>query len=206
VTTIATDASSLIGLLRHGETEGAPRFLGRTDAPLSARGLQQMRAALTDSGAWEAIVSSPLSRCASFARELARERVLPLVLDARLVEVNFGLWEGRTAAALMATDAEALGRFWRDPASHPPPGAESLQALQSRVLVAWEAMNRRYSGQKVLLISHGGPIRVILCQVLQHPLERLLEIEVGHAALFRVRVRNGADGVRRAELLPGGNA
>jgi alpha-ribazole phosphatase len=190
-----------IDLLRHGETWGGSRFRGRLDDPLSQRGWEQMWAAVRPEGrdgqeeqAWDGIVTSPLARCADFARALSQQMGIPLSLDPRLAELDFGDWEGQTAADLMSADAEALGRFWADPVAHPPPNGEALLAFQGRVLAAWDEVLRQDRGDRTLVISHGGVIRVILCQVLGYPLGRLLELEVGHASLRGIRVRSEGNG------------
>ncbi len=191
----------LIGLLRHGAVEGGNRFRGRTDDPLTAAGWDQMWAAVNNDVRWDGVVSSPLRRCTEFARALAQQRLIPLTLDARLAEMHFGTWEGRSAAELMSADPETLARFWDDPAAHAPPGAEPLACFAERVLEAWHGIVRDHPDQQVLLVTHGGVIRVILCHVLRRPVERLLEFEVGHAALHRVRAVIDAGGNNRAELV-----
>ena len=145
---------------------------------------------------WDRIIASPLIRCADFARALSQRLNLPLSLDPRLVELDFGAWEGRSAADLMVSDAAALGRFWADPVTHAPPGGESLPAFQDRVLAAWQDLTAQAltNGERLLVISHGGVIRVILCTLLDHPLERLLELDVSHASLTRVGLDRNAAG------------
>ncbi len=187
--------ATLIHLLRHGETEGGPRYRGSSDDALNPSGWEQMQAAV-EGGSWDRIVASPLIRCAAFAQALAERRGIPLAIDARLREMHFGAWEGRTAVEIMEEDGDALTRFWQNPAAYPPPGGEPLIEFQARVLAAWRDIVRDNSGQRVLLVSHGGPIRVILCEIRRHPVERLLEFEVAHAALLAVRI-DGDD----AELL-----
>jgi broad specificity phosphatase PhoE len=147
---------------------------------------------------WERIVASPLKRCAEFATELAARLAILPEFDERLREMHFGAWEGKTAAELMESDGDALARFWRDPAACPPPGAESLQAFQERVFSAWRDLRQSAGGRRVLLVGHGGTIRTIVCDVLGHPPERLLELELelGYGTLRWVRLRGGA-----AELL-----
>lgn len=179
--------STIVGLLRHGETRGSPRFCGSTDDPLTELGWKQVRAAVKNDGsAWQRIISSPLSRCADFAWELGDQLGLPVSLDERFQEMHFGAWEGRSAAELMDTDAEALGLFWDDPKSNTPPLAEPLLQFESRVLSAWHNTLARYSGESMLLVTHGGVIRTLLCHLQQQPIERLLQFEVKHAALRRV--------------------
>ena len=71
-------SATLIDMLRHGEPDGGQKFRGAIDDPLSALGWVQMRAAAGDYRDWEAIVSSPLCRCAAFAAELAARLDRPL--------------------------------------------------------------------------------------------------------------------------------
>ena len=86
-----------IDLIRHGEPVGGSKYRGQTDDPLSEKGWAQMRAALVGHQPWEVVVTSPLVRCRAFAEELAARLALPLEVDARLMEIGFGEWEGRTA-------------------------------------------------------------------------------------------------------------
>lgn len=189
--------TTLIDVLRHGETEGGPRFCGSTEVPLTDAGRLQMWAAVErEPPGWSRIVTSPSCRCADFARALARRLARPWVCDERLREMHFGAWEDRTAAELMRTDAEALTRFWADPARHPPPGGESVADLQARVMSAWHEILARHAGERLLLVTHGGVSRVILCHVLGHPIGRLLEFDVGHGAMQRIRVEHRQDGFR----------
>lgn len=188
------DRMTHIHLLRHGEADGGARYRGTTDDALTAAGWEQMWAAVNADVRWDGIVTSPLRRCAEFARALARQRSIPLTFDERLAEMHFGAWEGRSAAELMSTDPQALARFWDDPATHTPPGAEPLARFAARVLAAWHGIVRDHPGRRILLITHGGVIRVILCHVLGRPVERLLDFDVGHAALYRVRAAIDAEG------------
>ena len=178
------DVATDISLLRHGETEGGARYRGSTDVALTAAGWAAMWAAVGDKN-WDRIVCSPLQRCADFARALAQQRSLPLALDTRWREMNFGAWEGKTAAEITGADAAALARFWEDPSNNGPPGGEPLAAVRARVLDAWRDVTS--SRQSTLVITHGGPIRLILCHEAGHPFERLLEMDVAFASLHRLR-------------------
>jgi alpha-ribazole phosphatase len=185
-----------IDLLRHGEVEGGARYRGRTDDPLSPAGWQQMWAAVEPGAPWQAIVTSPLVRCSEFSRTFAQRRSLPLRVDERLQEMGFGDWENRSAAELLETDAETLTRFWQDPVNNCAPNGEHLHDVQARVMAGWrEIVAQRAT---TLLVAHGGPIRIILGHCLGYPLERLMEIEVPHATLHRVRVY--ADGRCEARM------
>jgi alpha-ribazole phosphatase len=182
-----------LDLLRHGETELGGGLRGSLDDALTEKGWAQMRAAVVAGGPWDRLVSSPLQRCARFAAELGEQLNLPVHLDKDLQELHFGAWEGQSAAALMATDAEALGLFWADPYSFTPPQGEPVSDFAERVLGAVARLHQAYASERVLLISHGGVMRLLLAQARGLPREQLLNVEVAHAALFALSVE--ADGV-----------
>jgi alpha-ribazole phosphatase len=179
-----------LDLLRHGETELGGGLRGSLDDALTEKGWAQMRAAVVEQGPWDRLVSSPLQRCARFAEELGAQLGLPVQLDKDLQELHFGVWEGQSAAALMETDAEALGLFWADPYSFTPPQGEPVVDFSTRVLAAVERLQAAYAGERVLLISHGGVMRLLLAQARGLPREQLLNVEVGHGALFSLTVES----------------
>jgi len=178
-----------IDLLRHGETVSGPCYRGSIDDDLTPQGWAAMHDALDATCSWDRIVSSPLRRCADFARDLAQRLARPLEIDARLREICFGEWEGRTASELLTSDPEALSRFWQDPINHPPPGAEDVRALEARVRMAWDELIRRYSGEQVLVVTHGGPLRIILGRVKKLSLAESLRLEVPHARCFHIEIQ-----------------
>lgn len=177
-----------IDLLRHGVTLAGSAYLGRSDAPLSEHGYRQMAEALLDAPRYQAVLSSPLARCATFAQDYAQRHGLPLHYDARFQEMDFGAWDGRSATEIAAADPGALENFWRDPIACPPPQAEPLLSFQARVLAAWQELPAHYPGQRVLLVTHGGVMRIILCHLQQRPLTELLSLSVPHASLHQVMV------------------
>jgi alpha-ribazole phosphatase/probable phosphoglycerate mutase len=180
--------STTIDLIRHGEPVGGSRYRGQTDDPLSERGWEQMRTAVGDAHPWDVVLTSPLSRCRAFAAELSARHGLPLETDARLMELGFGAWEGRTAAELLRTDPDILARFWRDPLNNPPPGGERLADFRTRLLAAWGDLLARHTGRHVLVVCHAGTIRLLVSHVLDMPLERLFRLHVPNAGISRIRI------------------
>jgi alpha-ribazole phosphatase len=176
-------------LLRHGETERGGGLRGSLDDALTAAGWAQLRAAVLDAGPWDRLISSPLQRCARFAEELAGQRGLPLSLEPDLQELHFGAWEGRSAAELMLSDAQALGRFWADPYAFTPPGGEPLADFEARVLAALQRLYAGYVGERLLLVTHGGVMRLLLARARGLPRASLLQVNVGHAQRFRLECR-----------------
>lgn len=168
-----------IELLRHGATVAAGRYCGRSDVVLTADGWLQMWRAV-ENRRWDRVVSSPLRRCADFAQALAQQLRVACTLDARWQELDFGVWENRLAAEL---DAAMLAAFWRDPDTHAPPQGERLGSLRARVHEARDALLAEMkSDERVLVVTHGGPMRVLLGTP-GASAAALLAIEVPHAAL-----------------------
>ncbi|ROR32054.1 histidine phosphatase family protein [Inmirania thermothiophila] len=187
-----------VDLLRHGACEGGPILRGGgRDDPLSPEVWRQMEAALRGAGPWRRILTSPLRRCSEFAWRLARRTGTRLETVAELAEMGFGRWEGRTTREL----ADEPGYLQRlvDPAAATPPEGESWEAFRARVCAGWEAVLAGTG--PVLVVTHGGVIRLILGLVLGMPDEALLRIEVPPAC--RTRLRCGVDeaGRRWASLI-----
>ncbi|MDD2055865.1 alpha-ribazole phosphatase family protein [Pseudomonas sp. GD03860] len=182
----------ILDLLRHGETEQGGGLRGSLDDALTAKGWEQMQAAVAGRGPWDVLVSSPLQRCARFADTLGGQMALPVHLVPGLQELHFGEWEGHSAADLMLTHEQQLGLFWADPYSYTPPGGEPVSEFALRVRAAVAQLRHEFAGKQVLLVTHGGVMRLLLAQARGLPREQLLQVEVGHGALCRLQVH--ADG------------
>lgn len=183
-----------LDLLRHGETELGGGFRGRLDDALTAAGWAQMQAATDGPGGWQALVSSPLRRCAAFAERLARQRDLPLSLEADFRELDFGEWEGLSAATLMESDSDALARFWADPYAFTPPGGEPLAAFEARVFAALGRLYAAHAGRHLLLVTHGGVMRLLGAVARGLPRQQLLQVSVAHGELLALRIEARAGG------------
>lgn len=170
-----------IDLLRHGDT-GQRSYRGQLDDALSELGWAQLRAAV-EGRMWDRIVSSSLQRCAMFARELAWMRQVPLQIDARLAEYHFGAWQGMPIERIAEEQGDALARFWSDPVTYPPPGAETFQAFQDRLCAALDDVATDAARQRVLVITHGGAIRLLRCLVERRSYGDMAGIDVPHASL-----------------------
>jgi broad specificity phosphatase PhoE len=160
-------------LARHGEVPSNRelRYVGSLDEPLAAPGLEQAdRLAEALAGLpVRAVYSSPLLRAQETGRRIAAARDLPLRLDSRLREQAFGEWEGRTRREVLAGDGERLLR-WEADLGLAPPGGESLDAVQRRMLDLVADLCREHRGDWIVLVSHVGPIKALLCAALGVPL------------------------------------
>jgi broad specificity phosphatase PhoE len=170
-----TNPTRLI-LVRHGEVDANRNYayLGRRDDELNARGLDQagsLAAALAEIHI-DGVVSSPLQRAAVTAGAIAESIGLVVDTDRRLIELDFGSWEGRSRIEVVSgceEDRLAVEQWEADP-SAPTPGGESLLELQRRVVEFADEITRNREGSTVVVVSHMGPIKTLLCAALNVPL------------------------------------
>jgi broad specificity phosphatase PhoE len=149
-------------LIRHGETDYVARQLlqGHTDVPLNeagraqASGLQSRLAPLRERS--PAIVSSDLTR-ARITAELAWPWGTPL-LDARLRELNFGAFEGRTIADIRESFGAVYSDWLNAPGLHRPPGGETVAEMRARLL---EWLTTLQHGTTIVF-AHGGVLRTLI--------------------------------------------
>ena len=175
-----------VTLLRHGHTTSGPVYRGRVDVPLSDKGLQQMHAAV-DGLKPDLVVTSPLQRCADFADRLGVE----VRRDERLLEMDFGDWDGRDRDEVWQEQEQAVKAFWSEPMTVSPPGGENLTQVQNRAAEALQEHIRHALDndiQHLMLISHGGVIRCLLGHVLKMSGKGLFHLYVPYAGLAHLKV------------------
>lgn len=191
----ASDLSvTTIDILRHGACADGDILRGRTDSPLSALGRQQMYQAVRPLANWHRVVSSPLSRCLDFAEEFAASRSLPLAVKPDWREVDFGVWDGRLIADIQRESAAEFDRYYREPGAITPAGGEPLPEACDRLHRAWRALLGEYRGQHVLVVSHGGAIRLLLVALQGAPLTASHFFHIPYGSITRLRVYHGDDG------------
>lgn len=154
-------------LARHGLTEwnATQRFQGRSDGSLNDIGRQQARALSRRLGKedFHVICTSDLQRAIQTTQVIAEQRNCPIVLEPRLREVYFGSWEGLTYAEIQRRDPEVLAEWESNFLEVHPPDGETLTQLAQRVNLVLQEIRQKYSEQKVLLVSHAGPLQVLVC-------------------------------------------
>ena len=190
-----------IDLMRHGEVEGGNRFRGSTDDPLTKHGWQQMQDTLEPGGDWTQVISSPLQRCAKFSASWSNNQNLTHSLNKSFQEMHFGDWEGKTADEISAKDPAALKEFWQDPNKFAPKNSELLSDFRQRILDAWCNLIHDHHGEHILLVSHGGPIRMILSHILEIPEHAILRLEVPHASISRIKIYHASGEPDSASLV-----
>jgi broad specificity phosphatase PhoE len=179
-------------LVRHGKATGTVpgAYFGWTDVPLdeSARpGLRHLASRLARQDLALAC-SSDLRRARQTLALLleGREPAPPTRAEAALRELHFGVWEGLSYAEIAARpdgpDVLAGGRA--------APGGESLADLAARVERFLDGLRRETPDEAegaVLIVAHGGPLRVLLCLLLGLAPQAHWRFRLDHGSLSEVR-------------------
>ena len=191
-----------LALIRHAESEMSGRYLGHTDPPLSDRGCAQAIALARRLGREPllALYSSPLRRAFDTAQTVAALHGPEVEVVAALAELDFGDWDGLSYEEIEHRDPEQLTRWLADPIANHPPGGETLAHMSHRVVAAAQAIVARHSQGTVAIVSHGGPIRALVCHALKLPLEAHWRVQQDRAAITRLDWYE-ADNLRPAEAI-----
>lgn len=182
----------MLYLVRHGQTEWnvAGRFQGRSDSPLTALGRAQAEAngrrlarVLADDGLVGAPLAarvSPLGRARLTAERIGGTVPLSITEEPRLMEIDFGSWEGWTRAEVFATlGGEAqLPPDWQFRA----PGGETYDEVRARVAAALAE-----APEPALIVTHGVISRVVRGVVLGLGFQAMQTLAVPQDGLFRIR-------------------
>lgn len=188
---------STLLLARHGETiwHAENRYAGSSDVGLTERGVAQAAAL----GRWagsqtiEAVYSSDLSRAVITATPAATQLGLPLRIDPRLREVDFGQGEGMTRSEMRLVFPSELNEFHRSPGHSPLPGGEPGIAALERAWTALEEIAAVHSSAPVLVVMHSTLIRLVLCRALDMPIDRYRTAfpSVINAAITTITIGSG---------------
>lgn len=188
-------------LVRHGQTEWNQlgRIQGRTDIPLNDTGIMQARAA----GEWlsqrriDAVYSSPMQRAFDTATEIARPHGLPVISLDDIIEIDFGLWEEKTADELKKLYPE----YWNDWSWHLDEDksanmqAESAYTILNRVKRALNSIfEENTAGSTAVVVSHTMPIKLIMANAIGLPLKSLQSIKVGNCGICELDMNTDMSG------------
>lgn len=191
--------------MRHGATAWnvEQRFLGHTDVPLAPLGQAQAR--------WvgrrlrleqiKAIYASDLQRAQETATIIAQQCSLaqPIALSSAWREMSFGDWEGLTYAQIADQYPHQLD-FFRDPINHPPPGGEPFSHLLQRIMSAFSKLTQeatKHTSERgdIVLVSHAGTLRALLCSLLAIPFEHQWQLRLDHGSLSAIDFLPAADDI-----------
>jgi len=186
----------LLYVVRHGTTtmNVQNRYRGRCDVPLDAQGYQDAVDAarqLSQVGL-TAVYTGPLRRTIATAQIIADEaRVPDLRILHGLNNVDYGLWEGMTAAEAETYAPEAFALYRTSPKRAACPLGERLTDAQQRMIEALQLIGRRHPGEVVAAVTHAVMIRLTVARLTGVD-DESWRIPVGRGSLTEFRIRDGA--------------
>ncbi len=130
------------------------------------------------------VYTSPLKRCAI----LAKACNAAITVDPRLMELDFGDWE------LLPWDAisqDAMAPWMTDFVNVATPNGESYTALSTRVWQCISELTASASKQPLIIVTHAGPIRAVLSQLLNMSLKDSFAIPVHYGDVFSLKLTKG---------------
>jgi broad specificity phosphatase PhoE len=185
--------TTTIVLVRHGETDWnrERRFQGHADVPLNQAGRAQsaeLASVLAGEGL-AAVYTSPLRRASETAAIVADRLGLALRPLEALREIHVGDWEGLTFEEVQERYSESAPVNWRAGWT----GGESYDELHARVVPALVALAAEHPNERVLAVTHAGPVRAALAAAmrLSHDEARPIIGSLANCVAVRIAVREG---------------
>jgi len=177
-------------LIRHGETEwnSQQRMQGHSNSDLSSVGQAQIQAL----GQWMKIVpfdhiySSDSLRAKQTAEAITQFSGHELKIDLRLREKNLGVFEGLTSEEARERHPEVFRLFKTAGSKYVIDEGESTQQLQDRALEIVDEIRIKHPEERVLLVTHGGFIRVVMKHSLGLSLETPTRFLIRNTGVFRL--------------------
>jgi broad specificity phosphatase PhoE len=178
-------------LVRHGETEWnrIGRWQGHADVPLSEEGRNQANYLAErlqrEEQAFDHIYASDLHRAYDTASIIAAALDLPVHPLIALREMHVGAWSGMTSAEVRERHPDQWERYSRGEDGPRGGHGETQAALAERVVGAVEELVRTHPGQRLLVVTHGGPIRILLLHI-QRLTGHTIDIRVENTSLTEI--------------------
>ncbi|OKH19840.1 histidine phosphatase family protein [Hydrococcus rivularis NIES-593] len=182
-----------IYFLRHGETISSQTgtYCGTLDVDLTPEGylMAEDFAKTYESLPWTAVFCSPMHRTIATAKPLCDRVGLDMKLRDGLKEIAYGKWEGKMPEEVNREFHDDYVRWLSDPGWNAPTGGEKGVDIARRSFQVLDEIERTCSNGNILVVSHKGTIRIILCE--------LLGIDIGR---FRDRIGMPAASVSIVEM------
>jgi len=177
-------------ITRHGQTDWNNQglFQGQTDIPLNATGCKQAYSLgkRLSVERIDKIYASDLARAWQTAQAVAAHQKCEPIPDVRLREMSFGDWEGMTYNQIVENHPRILANWHSDILHTSTPNGETLHQLDQRVCEFISILNNNDSDECVLIVSHGGPLQVLLCQTLGLRAEFYWQFHLSHTSLSEI--------------------
>ncbi|WP_158302103.1 histidine phosphatase family protein [Paenibacillus mesophilus] len=177
-------------VVRHGQTEWnyENRVCGVSDVQLTDKGEEQANelSKIIKGKQIDFILTSPLSRAIKTAEILSRDTSKNLVVDNRLIERDYGAFEGANRDNTNFLEAK---RHFSSKLS----GGESILQVAQRVFNVLDEIKEKYKNHNVLIVTHGGVCRIINAYFTEQTNEEFYHFHIGNCELKEYHINECDD-------------
>jgi ribonuclease H / adenosylcobalamin/alpha-ribazole phosphatase len=179
---MSTDLPTRVVFVRHGETtyNAQQRFRGLADPPLDQVGEDQAAKVARAIGRFSptTVYCSPLERARSTAQAIATTIGIQPMEAEELRDIDYGRWTGKTRHGAAVESPAAFALWMHAPQHLQLPGGERVAGALARVWDFVIAAARKHAGETIVMVTHDMPIRLMVCRLLDSPLESLHRVHV----------------------------
>jgi probable phosphoglycerate mutase len=154
------------GLIRHAQTiwNREKKIQGHSDSPLTADGERQASiwGQILLRCSWDRILASDADRALATGERINAFLKIPIEIDSRLREQDWGHWVGKTVTQIQTESAERLDEQTSAGWDFCPPGGEDRNSVLERSRGALKDAFNRWPGEKFLVVTHEGVIKSLL--------------------------------------------
>ncbi|SFC88699.1 histidine phosphatase family protein [Clostridium uliginosum] len=188
---------TIIYLVRHGQTEWnlEKRMQGHKNSPLTNLGITQANGLYNKlfEETIDVIYSSESKRACDTAEIIKGNRIIPIIVNKELREINMGDWEGMKQSDIISKYPEIWNHFWNDPLLYTPTGlGESYQKLQDRVIPEVKNIINSNQGKTIIIVTHRITLKVIMAHFNNQEIQNIWDTaDIEPASLCKICIENG---------------
>lgn len=189
-------------LVRHAQTEWNEQGIvqGWKDSPLTKDGVvkAELLGKRLKEISLDAVYASPTERAVKTAAIVSGLPAAAIKKEKRLMELNYGSWDGRSAEAIQKEEEAKVTTFFTEPHLFEAPGGDTFPALQQRAASAWENIINTHQEGRVLLVSHSGTLKCLLAYLKEESLEYFWDAPpLANCSLTHVEIKHGRTNVKQ---------
>ncbi|QXM05645.1 alpha-ribazole phosphatase [Crassaminicella indica] len=178
--------------VRHGETEDNNKglYCGWNDVELTEKGMMQAKKVCEKlkERKIDYIITSDLNRTMKTAEMINKYHHKKIILEKKLREMNFGLWEGLSYKEIKKKYAKELSGWEADWIDYAPPFGESVRHMYKRVTSSIDNIIAEYKDKNILIVSHAGCIRAILAYLIGNGIEDYWKYKIENCGITTIEM------------------
>ena len=172
-------------LIRHGQTDANvnKQYCGFSDSPLNSKGklqAKQLKDQFKDIKI-DAFYSSDLARAVETAQIIFPNEPIKVMKNFR--EYNFGVFEGLTYVQIMVHYSDIYSKWINDPSTESIPEGDSYITFSERIREGLQLLLEENDGKRIVLVTHSGPIRLMLSDALNYEPDMFWKIKQDNAVI-----------------------